>query len=36
MRIKFSEEEVQNDIKTFPFKVTKDEKDNPIIQVEIK
>ena len=32
---KFSEEEVQNDIKTFPFKVTKDEKDNPIIQVEI-
>ena len=32
---KFSEEEVQNDIKTFPFKVTKDDKDNPIIEIEI-
>ena len=28
---KFSKEEVQNDIKTFPFKVTKDDKVNPII-----
>ncbi len=32
---KFSEKEVQNEIKTFPFKGTKDDKDNLIIEIEI-